>query len=68
MCNAASADPPETTLTGIGAGAASGLVIAGPPGAVVGGIIGGIVRGPRLSRGPQRWCWTDSYGRHCRYR
>ena len=58
----------ETTLTGVGIGVASGLVVAGPPGAVVGGILGGIIGGPRVSPGPQRWCWTDWRGRHCGYR
>ena len=68
MFNSGSARASETVLTGVGIGAASGLVVAGPPGAVVGGILGGLVRGPRISYGPQRWCWTGAYGRRCTYR
>jgi hypothetical protein len=62
------ADAGERTVTGVGIGAASGLLVAGPPGAVVGAVIGGIVGGPRVTPGPQRWCWTNWRGRHCRYR
>jgi hypothetical protein len=65
---AAPAKAQETVWTGAAIGAGSGLLIAGPPGAVVGGIIGAVVRGPRVTPGPRRWCWTDVYGRHCRYR
>jgi hypothetical protein len=68
LINTAPAQARETTLTGAGIGAASGLVVAGPPGAVVGGILGGIIGGPRVSPGPQRWCWTGLRGRHCGYR
>ena len=49
------------------AGAGTGLIVAGPPGAVVGGVVGAVwgkpFWGPSISRGH---CWTDSYfHRHC---
>jgi osmotically inducible lipoprotein OsmB len=53
---------------GAAAGAGTGLVVAGPVGAVAGGVIGGVFGrpfwGPPISRGA---CWTDDYfRRHCR--
>jgi len=50
------------------AGAGTGLVVAGPVGAVAGGVIGGVLGkpfwGPPVSRGA---CWTDDhFHRHCR--
>jgi hypothetical protein len=51
----------ERTLTGAAIGAGTGAVIAGPPGAVVGAVVGG----PRISH--QRLCWMDDDGDHrCR--
>jgi hypothetical protein len=49
------------------AGAGTGLLVAGPPGAVVGGVIGAVwgkpFWGPSISRSH---CWTDSdFHRHC---
>ncbi len=50
-------------------GAGTGLVVAGPPGAVVGGIIGAVWGAPFW--GPPNSpnsCWIDGYfHRHCRY-
>src|ERR1700733_3247988 len=53
---------------GAGAGAGAGLIVAGPVGAVAGGVIGGVfvrpVWGPSVGRGH---CWTDDHlHRHCR--
>jgi osmotically inducible lipoprotein OsmB len=53
---------------GAAAGAGTGLVVAGPVGAVAGGVIGGVFGkpfwGPPVSRGQ---CWTDDhFQRHCR--
>ncbi len=55
---------------GVAAGAGTGLVVAGPPGAVVGGVIGGVFGkpfwGPAVGRPV---CWTDDhFRRHCRPR
>ena len=49
------------------AGAGTGLLVAGPPGAVVGGVVGAVwgkpVWGPSISKSH---CWTDSdFRRHC---
>ena len=54
-------------MVGAAAGAGTGLLVAGPPGAVVGGVIGAVwgkpFWGPSISRGH---CWTDnSFHRHC---
>ena len=50
-------------------GAGTGLLVAGPPGALVGGVIGAIFGRPFW--GPPnspRACWIDHYfQRHCRY-
>jgi uncharacterized protein YcfJ len=51
------------TLEGVAIGAGSGAVIAGPPGAIVGGVVGG----PDIGR-RHRHCWTNANGyRRCRY-
>jgi osmotically inducible lipoprotein OsmB len=55
-------------MVGAVAGAGTGLVVAGPIGAVAGGIIGGVFGqpfwGPPVGRDA---CWTDNYfRRHCR--
>jgi hypothetical protein len=49
------------------AGAGTGLLVAGPPGAVVGGVVGAVwgkpFWGPSISKSH---CWTDSdFRRHC---
>ncbi len=54
-------------MVGAVAGAGTGLLVAGPPGAVVGGVVGAVwgkpFWGPSISRGH---CWTDSdFRRHC---
>jgi len=55
---------------GAAAGAGTGLVVAGPVGAVAGGVIGGVFGkpfwGPPIGRGG---CWTDDhFHRHCNAR
>ena len=54
-------------MVGAAAGAGTGLLVAGPPGAVVGGVIGAVwgkpFWGPSISKGH---CWTDNnFHRHC---
>ena len=54
-------------MVGAAAGAGTGLLVAGPPGAVVGGVVGAVwgkpFWGPSISRGH---CWTDNnFHRHC---
>jgi hypothetical protein len=54
-------------MVGAAAGAGTGLLVAGPPGAVIGGVVGAVwgkpFWGPSVSRGH---CWTDnSFHRHC---
>jgi hypothetical protein len=54
---------------GAAAGAGTGLLVAGPPGAVVGGVVGAVwgkpFWGPSISKGH---CWTDNnFQRHCRH-
>jgi hypothetical protein len=68
---AVAAVPPSARadMVGAAAGAGTGLVVAGPPGALVGGVIGGVFGkpfwGPSLGRGE---CWTDDhFQRHCRH-
>jgi len=51
---------------GAAAGAGTGLVVAGPIGAVAGGVFGKPFWGPPVGRGA---CWTDDhFHRHCRSR
>ena len=54
-------------LEGVGIGAGAGAVIAGPPGAVVGGLFGYMVGGPNIITGKRyRTCWRDDRGqRRC---
>ena len=58
----------KTFLAAFGAG--TGLLVAGPPGAIIGGVVGAVwghlFWGPPNS--PQA-CWIDNsfYNRHCRY-
>ncbi len=57
----------QADTVGAVAGAGTGLLIAGPPGAVVGGVVGAVwgkpFWGPSISKGH---CWTDnSFHRHC---
>jgi hypothetical protein len=54
-------------MVGAAAGAGTGLLVAGPPGAVVGGVVGAVwgkpFWGPSISRSH---CWVDnSFHRHC---
>ena len=65
---AAAAPNARADMVGAAAGAGTGLLVAGPPGAVVGGVVGAVwgkpFWGPSISRGH---CWTDnSFHRHCR--
>jgi hypothetical protein len=65
------AAPTSSKADAVGAafGAGTGLVVAGPPGAVVGGVVGAIWGRPFW--GPPNSphaCWIDnSFYRHCRY-
>jgi hypothetical protein len=59
--------PAQADTVGAVAGAGTGLLIAGPPGAVVGGVVGAVwgkpFWGPSISKSH---CWTDSdFHRHC---
>jgi hypothetical protein len=54
-------------MVGAAVGGGTGLVIAGPPGAVAGIVVGGVFGkpfwGPPIFRGG---CWTDNnFHRHC---
>ncbi len=54
-------------MVGAAAGAGTGLLVAGPPGAVIGGVVGAVwgkpFWGPSISKGH---CWTDNnFRRHC---
>jgi hypothetical protein len=65
------AAPTSSKADAVGAafGAGTGLVVAGPPGAVVGGVVGAIWGRPFW--GPPNSphaCWIDNtFYRHCRY-
>jgi hypothetical protein len=55
-------------MIGAVAGAGTGLLVAGPPGAVVGGVVGAVwgkpFWGPPIGKGE---CWTDNdFHRHCK--
>jgi osmotically inducible lipoprotein OsmB len=54
---------------GIAFGVGTGLLVAGPVGAVIGGVVGGVWGSPFW--GPpigSHACWIDNYfRRHCRY-
>jgi len=57
----------QADMVGAVAGAGTGMLVAGPPGAVVGGVVGAVwgkpFWGPSISRGH---CWTDNdFRRHC---
>ena len=57
----------QADTVGAVAGAGTGLLVAGPPGAVVGGVVGAVwgkpFWGPSISKSH---CWTDSdFRRHC---
>ena len=53
------------TLEGGAIGAGTGAVIAGPPGAVVVGVVGG----PNVVGHRHRHCWINDNGyRHCSWR
>jgi osmotically inducible lipoprotein OsmB len=52
-------------MVGAAAGAGSGLLVAGPVGAVASGVYGRPFWGPPVSPGA---CWVDNYfRRHCSY-
>src|SRR6516225_9454189 len=65
------AAPTSSQADAVGAafGAGTGLLVAGPPGAIVGGVIGAVWGHPFW--GPPNSphaCWIDnSFYRHCRY-
>jgi hypothetical protein len=64
---AAAASSARADMVGAAAGAGTGLIVAGPPGAVVGGVVGAVwgkpFWGPSISHSH---CWTDnSFHRHC---
>jgi len=57
----------QADTVGAVAGAGTGLLVAGPPGALVGGVVGAVwgkpFWGPSISKSH---CWTDSdFRRHC---
>ena len=67
LAGAIAVSPVRADTVGAVAGAGTGLLIAGPPGAVVGGVVGAVwgkpFWGPSISKGH---CWTDSdFHRHC---
>jgi hypothetical protein len=55
-------------MVGAVAGAGTGLIVAGPVGAVAGGIIGGVFGKPYWGPARSRTsCWIDdNFHRHCR--
>jgi outer membrane lipoprotein SlyB len=56
----------ERVYTGVAIGAGAGAILAGPPGAIIGGVIGAAVKGPRIHR--HKECWIGKSGkRHCRW-
>jgi hypothetical protein len=64
---AMAASSARADMVGAVAGAGTGLLVAGPPGAVVGGVVGAVwgkpFWGPSISKGR---CWTDNeFRRHC---
>lgn len=64
----ASALPARADMVGAAAGAGTGLVVAGPIGALAGALVGGFYGrpfwGPPIGR---RACWIDNhFHRHCR--
>ncbi len=67
FAGAMAASSARADMVGAVAGAGTGLLVAGPPGAVVGGVVGAVwgkpFWGPSISKGH---CWTDSdFRRHC---
>jgi hypothetical protein len=65
------AAPSNSRADSIGAafGAGTGLLVAGPPGAIIGGVVGAVWGHPFWGppNSPQA-CWIDnSFYRHCRY-
>ena len=68
FASAMAASSARADMIGAAAGAGTGLLVAGPPGAVVGGVVGAVwgkpFWGPSISRGE---CWTDNnFHRHCK--
>jgi hypothetical protein len=69
LASVAAASSARADMVGAVAGAGTGLLVAGPPGAVVGGVVGAVWGKPFWgpSVGPGH-CWTDnSFHRHCRH-
>ena len=65
------AAPSNSRADSVGAvfGAGTGLLVAGPPGAIIGGVVGAVWGHPFWGppNSPQA-CWIDnSFYRHCRY-
>ena len=65
------AAPTNSRADSVGAafGAGTGLLVAGPPGAIIGGVVGAVWGHPFWGppNSPQA-CWIDnSFYRHCRY-
>jgi osmotically inducible lipoprotein OsmB len=53
------------TLEGVAIGAGTGAVVAGPPGAIIGGLVGG----PNIVGHHHRHCWiNETVYRHCAWR
>ena len=50
-------------VEGAGIGAGAGALIAGPPGAVLGGVVGYYVGGPNIMTRVRYTCWRDDRGR-----
>ncbi len=66
----AAISPARADMVGAAAGAGTGLIVAGPVGAVAGGVIGGVFGHPFWGppNSPEA-CWIDnSFRRHCSYR
>jgi hypothetical protein len=67
LAGAAATSAARADMVGAAAGAGAGLIVAGPPEAVVGGVVGAVwgkpFWGPSIGKGH---CWTDnSFHRHC---
>jgi len=68
LASTLAASSARADMVGAAAGAGTGLLVAGPPGAVIGGVVGAVwgkpFWGPSIGKGH---CWTDNnFHRHCR--